>query len=98
MAPGRRFATGPVSASTTEGEIAGPDEHEVTVHGATATHLAGPVDRRLLPMTGAQGVERQADREQLAGRPGERHLVRIQGVELLTGLDVDGQQAPGRVP
>ena len=86
-----------VDPATTEHEVAAADEDQVAVESALLVDRAGAVDRGGDGVVGAECVEGEADREQLAGGSGERHRVRFEGVELLAGRHVADQQSPGSV-
>ena len=86
-----------VDPATTESEVAPADEHEVAVESALLVDRSGSMDRGGDGVVGAERVEGEADREQLAGGSGQRHRVRFEGVELLAGRHVTDEESPGSI-
>ena len=71
-------------------QVAARDEDEVSLEHAVGAELAGPIDRCREAVVGAEGIQRQADREQFSDGPGEEQLVRSEGGDDAARLQVDG--------
>ena len=82
--------------AATEREITGGHQDKIADQRALRIDRAPPVDRGHEAMIGAELLQGEADREQLADRAGQGQLVGVKLVQGLAGRHVGDEEAPGR--